>query len=156
MLYLLFELDGDRYALDVAQIAEVLPLAAPKAIPGAPEWVAGVIERHGTPVPVIDVPQLALGRPARPLRSTRLVLVQYDTGMRGDDAPLLGLIVAHATHTRRIDAARFADSGIATPNARWLGPVASLEDGLVQRVDAQAMLDAQARALLFPAAAQPA
>ena len=139
-----------------AQIAEVLPLAAPKAIPGAPEWVAGVIERHGTPVPVIDVPQLALGRPARPLRSTRLVLVQYDTGMRGDDAPLLGLIVEHATHTRRIDAARFADSGIATPNARWLGPVASLEDGLVQRVDAQAMLDAQARALLFPAAAQPA
>ncbi|ANH75206.1 MULTISPECIES: chemotaxis protein CheW [Ralstonia] len=152
MLYLLFELDGDRYALDVAQIAEVLPLAAPKAIPGAPAWVAGLIERHGTPVPVIDVPQLALGRAARPLRSTRLVLVQYEADTRGGDAPLLGLIVEHATHTRRIDAARFADSGIAMPNARWLGPVASLEDGLVQRVDAQAMLDAQARALLFPAA----
>ncbi|KHK57775.1 chemotaxis protein CheW [Ralstonia sp. A12] len=156
MLYLLFELDGDRYALDVAQIAEVLPLAAPKAIPGAPAWVAGVIERHGVPVPVIDVPQLALGRPARPLRSTRLVLVQYEARMqdpmRGDAAPLLGLIVEHATHTRRIDEARFADSGVATPNARWLGPVASLEGGLVQRVDAQAMLDAQARALLFPAA----
>ena len=98
------------------------------------------------------MPQLALGRAARPLRSTRLVLVQYEADTRGGDAPLLGLIVEHATHTRRIDAARFADSGIAMPNARWLGPVASLEDGLVQRVDAQAMLDAQARALLFPAA----
>ncbi len=156
MLYLLFELDGDRYALNVAQIAEVLPLAAPKSIPGAPAWVAGVIERHGTPVPVIDVPQLALGRAARPLRSTRLVLVRYEVQIqntvRGDAAPLLGLMVEHATHTRRIDEANFADSGIATPNARWLGPVASLEDGLVQRIDAHAMLDADARALLFPAA----
>ena len=43
MLYLLFQLDGDRYALNVAQIAEVLPLAATKSIPGTPAWVAGVI-----------------------------------------------------------------------------------------------------------------
>lgn len=159
MLYLLFELDGDRYALNVAQIAEVLPLAACKSIPGAPVWVAGVTERHGTPVPVIDVPQLALGRPARLLRSTRLVLVRYEADTCGDDAPLLGLILEHATHTRRIDEASFADSGVATPNARWLGPVASLDDGLVQRVDVRAMLDAPARALLFPApaaAGQPA
>ena len=152
MLYLLFQLDGDRYALNVAQIAEVLPLAATKSIPGAPDWVAGEIERHGAPVPVIDVPQLALGRPARPLRSTRLVLVRYESGIRGDEAPLLGLMLEHATHTRRIDEAHFADSGVATPNARWLGPVASLDDGLVQRVDIEAMLDAHVRALLFPAA----
>jgi len=156
MLYLLFELDGDRYALDVAQIAEVLPLAAPKSVPAAPTWIAGVIERHGTPVPVIDVPQLALGRPARALRSTRLVLVRYEVGTRGDAAPLLGLIVERATHTRRIDTAVFADTGIATPNARWLGPVASLDDGLVQRVEPHAMLDAEARALLFPANAHSA
>lgn len=157
MLYLLFELDSDRYALDVAQIAEVLPLMPAKAIPGAPAWIAGVAERHGTPVPVIDVPQLALGRPARPLRSTRLVLVRYAADGRDalddDPAPLLGLIVERATHTRRIEAAQFADSGVATPNARWLGPVASLGDGLVQRIEVPAMLDAKARALLFPAKA---
>ncbi|CAJ0858032.1 hypothetical protein R20233_00554 [Ralstonia sp. LMG 32965] len=152
MLYLLFQLDGDRYALNVAQIAEVLPLAAAKSIPGAPAWVAGVIERHGSPVPVIDLPQLALGRPARPLRSTRLALVRYEADVRGDDAPLLGLMLEHATHTRRIDDAGFARSGVATPNARWLGPVASLDDGLVQRVDTEAMLDAHVRELLFPAA----
>lgn len=156
MLYLLFELDSDRYALDVAQIAEVLPLMPAKAIPGAPAWIAGVVERHGTPVPVIDVSQLALGRPSRLLRSTRLVLVRYAAGGRDtpdDQAPLLGLIVERATHTRRIEAAQFADSGVVMPNARWLGPVASLDDGLVQRVEVLAMLDAEARALLFPAKA---
>jgi chemotaxis-related protein WspB len=165
MLFLLFDLDGDRYALDAAGIAEVLALAPTKSIPGAPAWVAGMFERHGEPVPVIDVSQLALGRPARQLRSTRLVLVRYSlgpdntsaqAGARGDsDAPshLLGLIVERATQTRRIERTQFLDSGIATPHARWLGPVANDGVGLVQWVEVQRMLSDVAKALLFPQAA---
>lgn len=165
MLFLLFDLDGDRYALDAAGIAEVLALAPTKSIPGAPAWVAGMFERHGEPVPVIDVSQLALGRPARQLRSTRLVLVRYSpddaaqAGPRtgGEPARLLGLIVERATQTRRIERAQFLDSGIATPHARWLGPVANDGVGLVQWVEVQQMLSDDVKALLFPqaASAQP-
>jgi chemotaxis-related protein WspB len=158
MLCLLFDLDGERYALDAAQIVEVLALMPTKSIPGAPAWVAGVFERHGEPVPVIDVPQLALGRPAHALRSTRIVLVRYAAdaapGAHADPAApqrVLGLIVERATQTRRIERSRFADSGVATPHARWLGPVASDVDGLVQRVDVHDMLDDSVKALLFPA-----
>lgn len=155
MLFLLFDLDGDRYALDAAEIVEVLALAPTKSIPGAPGWVAGMIERHGEPVPVLDVSQLALGRPARQLRSTRLVLVRYapdeaaQTGAR-DSARLLGLIVERATQTRRIERAQFLDTGVATPHARWLGPVANDGAGLVQWVEIQQMLGDDVRALLFP------
>ncbi|KVO56885.1 chemotaxis protein CheW [Burkholderia ubonensis] len=157
MLFLLFELDGERYALEATRIVEVLALAPVKSIPGAPPWIAGAIDRHGKPVPVIDVAQLALGRAARRLRSTRLVVVRCYT----PDAPpdsgsaagrMLGLIVEHATQTCRIDPARFADSGIATPHARWLGPVAGDASGFVQWVDVRRMLDDDARALLFPPA----
>jgi chemotaxis-related protein WspB len=154
MLFLLFDLDGERYALDSAAIVEVLALAPTKSIPGTPAWVAGMVERHGQPVPVIDVSQLALGRPARQLRSTRLVLVRY-----GDveSSHLLGLIVERATQTRRIEREQFADSGIATPHARWLGPVANDGMGLVQWVEVQQMLSEEVKALLFPqAAAAPA
>jgi len=154
MLFLLFELDRDRYALDAADIVEVQTLTATKAIPGAPAWVAGVIERHGEPVPVIDLAQLALGRPSQYWRSTRLVFVHYhDTRDRDDaDTPprLLGLIVERATQTRRIEREHFADSGIATPHARWLGPVASDESGMIQWIDVQQMLDDDVKALLFP------
>lgn len=154
MLFLVFELDRDRYALDAADIVEVQTLTATKAIPGAPAWVAGVIERHGEPVPVIDLAQLALGRPSQYWRSTRLVFVHYrDTRDRDDaDTPprLLGLIVERATQTRRIEREHFADSGIATPHARWLGPVASDESGLIQWIDVQQMLDDDVKALLFP------
>ena len=165
MLFLLFELDGDRYALDAAAIVEVLALRPTKSIPGAPAWVAGIVERHGAPVPVIDVAQLALGRPARQLRSTRLVVVRYSMAdaahADGGDAPErpLGLIVEHATQTRRIERERFADSGVATPHARWLGPVANDGNGIVQWVEVQQMLGDDAKALLFaPAvpAAMPA
>ena len=167
MLFLLFELDGERYALDAAQIVEVRALAPVKSIPGAPPWIAGAIDQRGEPVPVIDVAQLALGRAARRLRSTRLVVVRYrrhdaQPGARGDSDSdsdgngngerMLGLIVEHATQTCRIDPARFADSGIATPHARWLGPVAGDASGFVQWVDVRRMLDDDARALLFPPA----
>jgi chemotaxis-related protein WspB len=147
MLFLLFELGGDRYAFDAATIAEVQALTDVKAIPGAPAWVAGVTERHGEPVPVIDLAQLALGRPSQPWRSTRLVFVHYRAA---HEAPrLLGLVVERATQTRRIERERFADSGIATPHARWLGPVASDELGLIQWIDVQQMLSDDVKALLF-------
>jgi chemotaxis-related protein WspB len=169
MLFLLFELDGDRYALDAAQIAAVLALAPTKSIPGAPAWIAGIVECHGALVPVIDVPRLALGRPAHPLRSTRLVLVDHSATRErrhgGDGASpenrrteeprrLIGLILERATRTRRIDRSRFAETGIATPNARWLGPVASEPDGLVQWVDSRQMLDDDMHALLMPGASR--
>jgi chemotaxis-related protein WspB len=159
MLFLLFDLDGERYALDAAEIVEVLALAPVRPIPGTPAWIAGVFEHRGEPLPVIDVPHLALGRAARRLRSTRLVVVRYEpasrqpqAGERNGAAPrLLGLIVEHATQTCRIAAERFADSGVATPHARWLGPVANDTQGLVQWVKVQQMLDDDVKALLYPA-----
>ncbi|MPW22461.1 chemotaxis protein CheW [Paraburkholderia sp. CNPSo 3157] len=154
MLFLLFELDRDRYALNAADVVEVQALTAAKAIPGAPAWVAGVIERHGEPVPVIDLAQLALGRPSLQWRSTRLVLVRYrdarERGGANTSSQLLGLIIERATQTRRIERERFADSGIATPHARWLGPVVSDELGIIQWVDVQQMLDDDVKSLLFP------
>lgn len=154
MLFLVFELDGERYALDAREIAHVLPLAPVRAFPGTPAYIAGVIDYEGAAVPVVDLPMLALGRPARALMSTRLVLV-YD---RGDDAGAtacapprrLALLLESATRTQSIAPERFAEGGIATPEARWLGPVASDERGFVQWVKVAHLLDARVRALLFP------
>jgi len=159
MLFLLFELDGDRYALAAAEIVEVLPLQPVKAIPGAPAWVAGIFERQGQLVPVLDVSRLALGRDALRLRSTRLVVARYVAApvdhaavQRGDRGPenQLGLIVERATRTRRIEPDHFVASGVATPHARWLGPVATDAVGLVQWVQVQHMLDDSVKSMLFP------
>ncbi|WP_310633630.1 chemotaxis protein CheW [Paraburkholderia sp.] len=155
MLFLVFELDGERYALDAREIVRVLPLQPVRAFAGTPPYIAGVIDHDGAPVPVVDLAMLALGRPSRALMSTRLVLVNDRDGAiaasSADTSPrCLALLLESATRTQTIAADAFAEGGIATPEARWLGPVASDAHGFVQWVKVDQLLDARVRALLFP------
>ncbi|MEM5433159.1 chemotaxis protein CheW [Cupriavidus oxalaticus] len=147
-LFLLFRLGADHYALDAAEVAEVLPLTRLKQVPGAPAWVAGMMERRGQPVPVIDLPALATGVPAALRTSTRTVLVHYRH--RGTGAPrLLGLRLESATQMLRCPAESFVDGGIAGASPRYLGPVRQDARGLVQWVRIDALLPDEIHAMLF-------
>ena len=137
MLFLLMQLDGNRYAVDVDQVAEVLPLVALNAVPRAHHGIAGMIDYGGTPVPVIDLSQLLVNRPAHRRLNTRLVVVHYRNGERRH---LLGLIAERATEMMRRDAADFQDSGIDAASPPHLGPVALDESGPVHRLDVGALL----------------
>lgn len=55
-------LDGREYALPVADVEEVLPMVAMVPVPGAPPWLAGVINLRGRTVPVVDL-RTRLGLP---------------------------------------------------------------------------------------------
>jgi chemotaxis-related protein WspB len=147
VLFLVFELARDRYVLDVSQIAEVLPLVAIKQIPQAPPAVAGVLNYRGAPVPVIDLSQLTLGRPAERRLSTRIVLVHYPDARGG--TRLLGLIAEKATHTVRREETDFIASGVTSEGAAYLGPVAPDAHGLLQWLDAGTLLPASVRDMLF-------
>lgn len=149
MLFLVFQLDHDRYVLDAADVVEVLPLVPVKALPGAPAWLVGVFSYHGQPVPVIDLPALALGRPAARRLSTRTVLVRYPFVGAEGGARILAIVVEQATRTMRLDPADFTASGVATPHARYLGLVAPDPAGLVQRISVQELLPDDVKALLF-------
>ena len=151
MLFLLFQLGDDRFALDATGIVEVLPLVEITPVPLAPPGVAGLFDHRGTPVPAIDLSALALGRPARRLLSTRIVLVRYPDGTEGDH--LLGLVAERATGTLRAEPDDFSASGIDNAATPYLGPVLADAHGLVQRVDAQGLLPTGLRDMLFRAAA---
>jgi chemotaxis-related protein WspB len=147
MLFLLFELGHDRYVLDVRQVAEILPLLAITRIPQAPAAVAGVMNFRGAPVPVIDVSQLTLGRPAERRLSTRIVLVHYPDATGG--TRLLGLIAERATQTLRREPADFVPSGVTSEGAPYLGPVAADARGLLQWIDVTTLLPPAVRDALF-------
>jgi chemotaxis-related protein WspB len=151
MLFLLFRLGSDRYAIEAKRVVEVLPLLAAKQIPHAPPAVRGAFDFRGQPVPLVDLTQLALGHPVRENLSTRIVLVRHPDGRGGDR--LLGLLAEHVTETLRRDPAEFRDSGVALPQARWLGPVASYEGSLVQWLQVEQLLTPELLELLFPAEA---
>jgi chemotaxis-related protein WspB len=148
MLFLLFRLGLDRYAIEAKQVVEVLPLLSAKQVPQAPPAVRGVFDFRGQPVPLIDLTQLALGHPVREHLSTRIVLVRHPDGRGG--SRLLGLLAEHVTETLRRDPAAFTTSGVELPDAPWLGPVASEEGGLVQWLQVDQLLSPELRDLLFP------
>ena len=147
MLFLLFELGNDRYALDVRQVAEVLPLVGIKQIPQAPPgWPASstIAARRCRS---IDLSQLTLGRPSARRLSTRIVLVHYpdQTG----HTHLLGLIAERATQTARHEPSDFVASGVTNAGAPYLGPVVTDARGLLQWIDVRTLLPPSFRDLLF-------
>jgi len=145
MLFLIFRIGSESYALDTAHIAEVLPLLEITPVPQAPAGIAGLINYHGGPVPVVDLSELILGEPARAHISTRLILVHY-----GEH--LLGLIAEQATEMMRRDPASFADSGVASDAAPYLGQVT--EDGgrLIRWIEVEKLLPSAVSSALFRAA----
>jgi chemotaxis-related protein WspB len=152
MLFLLFQLDNDRYALPATQVVEVLPLVELKHIPNAPAWVAGAFSYRGAPVPVIDLSMLALGRAAQRRLSTRTVLVHYPHS--GVESHVLGLLVEKATETSQFDPDRFVAYGVDNNDARYLGPVLADPGGLIQWIRVRDLLPEPVQALLFPVQAQ--
>ena len=155
MLFLVFQLGRDRYALDATQVVEVLPLVRIKALPQAPTGVAGLCNYRGRPVPVIDLGAMALGRPAQARLSTRLILLHYHDAAGGKS--VLGLLAEQATDTIRRNPGDFSPAGVDNPGARYLGPVTKDRDVLIQRIEVSQLLTPEVRAVLFQTmeAAQP-
>ncbi|AWY43044.1 chemotaxis protein CheW [Pseudomonas putida] len=149
VLFLVFHIGSERYALRATEVAEVLPRLPLKPIAHAPQWVAGVFAWRGAVVPVIDLSALTFGTPAQLRTSTRLVLVHYQAD-ENLPAQLLGLILEQATGTVRCDPADFQPYGLDNPQAPYLGPVRKDQQGLLQWVRVADLLDERVRALLFP------
>jgi chemotaxis-related protein WspB len=146
MLFLLFQLGPDRYAIDALRVVEVLPWVHVKGIPHAPAGIAGVINYRGAPVPVLDLCLLTQRRPAGRRLSTRLLVVQAEaTGPR-----LLALIAEQATESLRLDPAAFVAPGVRVENAPYLGPTLPDAQGrLMQRLDLEKLLPDDVRDALF-------
>jgi chemotaxis-related protein WspB len=147
MLFLLFQLGGDRYALEARRVLRVVPLVNLKKIPAAPRGVAGIFNYQGRPVPAVDLSDLALGRPAAERLSTRIILIHYaDEAGRNH---LLGLIAEHATEMIRRESGDFAAPGLRLENTPYLGPVLMDSRGPIQWVHEQKLLSDRVRDLLF-------
>lgn len=147
MLFVLFKLGNDRYALEASRVIEIVPLLELNRIAAAPKGVAGIFNYRGRPVPALDLRALALGSPAEERLSTRIIIVKHPDGRGGER--LLGLIAENATEMLRKDPAAFVDSTLQGAASPHLGPVLMDERGIVQLVREQRLLNEDVRDLLF-------
>jgi len=159
MLFVLFQLGNDRYALEASQVVEVIPLVALKKLPQSPKGIAGFFVYRGQPVPAVDLGELLLGKPARERLSTRIIVVnnadsprEISTEVSPDRGPgqtisrgkpgaasrmvsgRLGLIAERATATMKSETKAFKELGMQLATTPCLGPVLTDEKGVIQLV----------------------
>jgi chemotaxis-related protein WspB len=143
MLFLSFQLNQDTYALAADTVIEVLPCVDLKVIPLAPTGTAGLLNYRGQSVPVIDLCQLCLGRPALAVYSTRIVITRY----RAEHC--LGLLVEKALDTLRGSPSEFQESGLSPAGAPYLGPVLERDGRFIQWIQVDQLLTEAVRTALF-------
>jgi len=141
---LVFHIGAERYALPLAAVQRVLPAARLKALPGTPSWVAGLLDLHGAPVPVIDVSLLA-GTPAEALRyDTRILLVDVPAA---GSLRRIGLLAEGVAGVSTLDGPGMDAGVVAAP---WLGRVASSgAEGMLQLLEPERLLAPEVADLLF-------
>ena len=147
MLFLVFQLGTDRYAVAASQVVEVLPLVKSKQFPRAPLGVAGVFDYHGAPVPLIDLTELAVGRASKKWMSTRIILVNYRD--KSGKTHLLGFLAEHATETMHRPEEDFKDAGVMMADTPYLGSVITEATGIIQRIGIQNLLSESVGNYLF-------
>jgi chemotaxis-related protein WspB len=133
MLYLLFELAGDHYALDVRQVVEVVPQAESRILLGPLAGVAGLMNYRGKPVPLIDLTQLLLGRACARRMSTRIVVASWQEA--SGETQFVGLLAERVTDTIRLKESDFKDIVAGACGSKLPGPVLTNENMMIQRVD---------------------
>lgn len=142
----LVQVDDKRCGLLAADVVEVLAAVRIAHLPGAPEFIEGIIDLRGTVVAVVDL-RARFGLAGRPLLpSDRLVIVEVDErrlALRVDDA--LDLLTVSADNFDRA-VPPFSDAGHVTGLVR-------LPDGLTVICDPARLLSSEETELLREALA---
>lgn len=71
-----FQLGDEEYAVNVAQVQEIVRLTAITAVPRSPAFVEGVINLRGRIVPVIDLAKRFALPPRERTKATRIIITE--------------------------------------------------------------------------------
>jgi chemotaxis signal transduction protein len=124
-----------RYAVPMADVAEVVPVPRVTRVPGMPPWLAGVVNWRGHVLPLLDL-RPVLGEPSSPLpTSSRVVVLTRDGIEAGLVVELVTGLLA-PTHALPIPAPSTASSDAVD---LVVGVVDA--DGPVSLLDAAAVLE---------------
>ncbi|MGE0082369.1 MAG: chemotaxis protein CheW [Thiohalomonadaceae bacterium] len=74
--FVTFHLDAEKYGINVMQVREVLKVSEIAPVPGAPDFVLGIINLRGNVVTVIDTRQRFGLQPREMDDATRIVIIE--------------------------------------------------------------------------------
>jgi chemotaxis-related protein WspB len=132
MLFVTFKASGTRFALPARSVDEITPLVMLDLLPGAPVYLAGLMNHRGKSLPVADMSLLLAGKASRPWTSTRIMVVQAAPGLT------VGLMAERVLKAVELDPNDIAVPG--APAAPYIRGVATAGDELVQVIEIEKIL----------------
>lgn len=130
-----FRLENEKYGINVMQVKEVLRVTEIAPVPGAPNYVLGIINLRGNVVTVIDTRQ-RFGLPSGEMDdSTRIVILESDEQVVG----ILVDSVAEVVDLKTSDIESAPNVG-TDESAKFIQGVANHDDELLILVDLNKLL----------------
>lgn len=131
-----FRIGREEYAVNVAEVQEIVRLTTITAVPRAPRYVEGVVNLRGRIVPVVDL-ALRIGLPSQPRTVASRIII---TEVRGQT---VGMRVDAVSEVLRLDPGRIeppSDLLRRSLNEECFMGVGKYEDRLIILLDLQRAL----------------
>lgn len=153
MVLLLLNAGERRYALDTADVVEVVPAVELKPSPHASGPVAGGFDYRGGVVPVLDLCRLVEQRPCRRRLSTRIIVIETPDA---DGSPRrLGLMAERVTETVKVAETDLQPADAQADEPLYLGKLLAVGADTVRCLRTDRLLPEDLRRSLFADPAEP-
>jgi purine-binding chemotaxis protein CheW len=127
--FVVFQLGGEGYALEVMRVQEVLDVQTMTEVPGSPKCLLGVINLRGHVVPVYDLRiPFGLARDSSPSRAPSVLIVETELG---NDSQVTGLVVDRVS-----DVLEFSPEEVQPSPQLGLGKTTPFVRGLIRHHEA--------------------
>lgn len=130
-----FRLDSELYGINVLQVQEVLRYTDIVPVPGAPDFVLGIINLRGNVVTVIDTRKCFGLAPHQPDDATRIVIIESGKQVAG----LLVDSVAEVVNIHASQVESAPDVG-TTESAKYIQGIANHNKEILILVDVNKLL----------------
>lgn len=132
-----FDLASEHYGVDISDVREIMRMQAITRVPGAYNFVEGVINLRGKVLPVVDLRKRLGLNISEHTKDSRIVVIDIDSGE-------IGVIVDAVTEVLRIPKASIepASSVISHANSDYMWGIAKLSDKLIILIDPSKALSA--------------
>jgi chemotaxis-related protein WspB len=99
MLALCLSIRDELYAIPARSVVEVVPQVSLRSLPGAPNYMAGLLSYRGALISVVDLSRRLIDVAARNCLSTRIVVVERAAGAQPSR---YGLLTERVAEIRRL------------------------------------------------------
>lgn len=144
---LTFAVGGERYAIAIHNVREIVEYGGVTAVPMMPAVIRGIINLRGTVVPIIDL-AARLGLSSQPVtRRTCIVIFELDD----DDRQLVGMVVDSVMAVkpwRASDIEPPPGFGLKVPTGLVVG-MSKIDDGFVLLLDTDIVLSSRELGVLI-------